>query len=146
MRPYLSAKFLRVGNHLINLELIQQLELRKDDSAVITVPGPRKSYQRIEVPAPAGRKLWEFFSENLVVIDFEPEAEEELKPKTKARTKRKAVEKVKLEAVEGTVQEQGESVPAKPDAKAKDHKPKPSKGKTESRGKEHRKADGKISK
>ena len=72
MRPYLTAKFLRVGYHLINVELIQQLELRKDDSAVITVPGPRKSFRMIAVPAPAGRQLWEFFSENLVVIDFEP--------------------------------------------------------------------------
>lgn len=74
MRPYITAKFLRVGNHLINLELIQQLELRKDDSAVITVPGPRKSFRMIEVPAPAGRQLWEFFSENLVVIDFDHES------------------------------------------------------------------------
>lgn len=89
MRPYLTAKFLRVGNHLINLELIQQLELRKDDSAVITVPGPRKSFQVIEVPAPAGRQLWEFFSENLVVIDFEPKEEEH------ARTKRKTGGKAK---------------------------------------------------
>jgi hypothetical protein len=90
MRPYLSAKFLRVGNHLINLELIQQMELRKDDSATITVPGPRKSYQVIEVPAPAGRQLWEFFSENLVVIDFDPKIEAEPKAKGKAAGKAKS--------------------------------------------------------
>lgn len=90
MRPYLSAKFLRVGNHLINLELIQQLELRKDDSAIITVPGPRKSYQVIEVPAPAGRQIWEFFSENLVVIDFDPKDVPAAKSKGKAAGKSKS--------------------------------------------------------
>jgi hypothetical protein len=119
MRPYLTAKFLRVGNHLINLEVIQQLELRKDDSALIMVPGPRKSFQRIEVPAPAGRKLWEFFSENLVVIDFEPEAEEELKPKAKVRTKPKAAEKLKSEPVEGAKEPKAKLSKAKSAAKAK---------------------------
>ncbi|MCW5964597.1 MAG: hypothetical protein KIT83_11210 [Bryobacterales bacterium] len=89
MRPYLTAKFLRVGNHLVNLELIQQLEVRKDDSAVITVPGPRKSFRMIEVPAPAGRQLWEFFSENLVVIDFEPKEDESAKSKHKPGGKTK---------------------------------------------------------
>lgn len=89
MRPYLTAKFLRVGNHLVNLELIQQLEVRKDDSAIITVPGPRKSFRLIEVPAPAGRQLWEFFSENLVVIDFEPKEDEAAKAKRKPGGKSK---------------------------------------------------------
>jgi len=90
MRPYLTAKFLRVGNHLINVELIQQLELRKDDSATITVPGPRKSFRMIAVPAPAGRQLWEFFSENLVVIDFEPkDAQISKAPKRKPTSKSK---------------------------------------------------------
>lgn len=92
MRPYLSAKFLRVGNHLINLELIQQVELRKDNSAIITVPGPRKSFRMIEVPDPAGRQLWDFFSENLVVIDFDQESTQptEIKQKSKAPGKEKA--------------------------------------------------------
>lgn len=110
MRPYLTAKFLRVGNHLINLELIQQLELRKDDSAIITVPGPRKSFQMIEVPAPAGRQLWEFFSENLVVIDFEPKAEEPAPESGKAAMKGKASPKAKG---------QKENSPKKPEVKAK---------------------------
>lgn len=124
MRPYLSAKFLRVGNHLINLELIQQLEVRKDDSAVITVPGPRKSYQRIEVPAPAGRQLWEFFSENLVVIDFETEApapsKEKGKDKAGSRTKEsKAGSKVKS-AEETEATSKGKAIPKKkPAAKPK---------------------------
>jgi hypothetical protein len=98
MRPYLSAKFLRVGNHLINLELIQQLELRKDDSAVITIPGPRKSFRVIEVPEPAGRQLWEFFSENLVVIDFDHESLSLSKGKDRSASKKKDSAKGKAKA------------------------------------------------
>ncbi|MDZ7638097.1 MAG: hypothetical protein U5J83_07580 [Bryobacterales bacterium] len=86
----MTARFLRVGNHLINLEVIQQVELRKDGSAVVAVPGPRKSLQRIQVPKPMGQELWDFFNENLVVIDFNAEAQEADPVEKKAKTKPKA--------------------------------------------------------
>ncbi|MCZ2156299.1 MAG: hypothetical protein LC114_20750 [Bryobacterales bacterium] len=89
MRSLLTARFLRVGSHLINLEVIQQVELRKDGSAMVVVPGPRKSLQRIEVLSPMGRELWDFFNQNLVVVDFhsEPEVEAVAPKKPKAKSK-----------------------------------------------------------
>ncbi len=113
MRPYLSAKFLRVGNHLINLELIQQLELRKDNSAVITVPGPRKSFRAIEVPAPAGRQLWEFFSDNLVVIDFDPKEEPAPKSKGKAAGKTKSAKDASIKKLDPKAGSSKKSQPKK---------------------------------
>ncbi len=118
MRPYLSAKFLRVGNHLINLELIQQLELRKDNSAVITIPGPRKSFRVIEVPDPAGRQLWDFFSENLVVIDFDHESLESSKSKERGSSKKKDASKGKAKA-EAVAEPESLKVPPKRKARAK---------------------------
>lgn len=105
MRSLLTARFLRVGNHLINLEVIQQVELRKDGTAIVAVPGPRKSLQRIQVPKPMGEELWNFFKENLVVIDFEAEAEkaapakkEKAKPKSQPKKKATKTAKKKPEA------------------------------------------------
>jgi hypothetical protein len=98
MRSLLTARFLRVGNHLINLEVIQQVELRKDGSAIVAVPGPRKSLQRIQVPKPMGEELWNFFNENLVVIDFDAEAGKAAAPKKekpKSQPKKKATKTAK---------------------------------------------------
>lgn len=110
MRSLLTARFLRVGNHLINLEVIQQVELRKDGSAMVAVPGPRKSLQRIEVLSPMGQELWDFFNENLVVIDFNSESGDaaappknsKTKPKPSAQAKKKAAKSSKQSAA-GTV-------------------------------------------
>lgn len=103
MRSLLTARFLRVGNHLINLEVIQQVELRKDGSAIVAVPGPRKSLQRIQVPKPMGEELWNFFNENLVVIDFDAEAGKAASPKKekakpKSQPKKKAAKATKKTA------------------------------------------------
>lgn len=89
MRSLLTARFLRAGNHLINLEVIQQVELRGDGSAIIVVPGPRKSLQRIEVLSPMGKELWDFFNENLVVVDFPAESGETVAPPRKSKAKSK---------------------------------------------------------
>ncbi len=89
MRSLLTARFLRAGNHLINLEVIQQVELRKDGGAIIVVPGPRKSLQRIEVLSPMGQELWDFFNENLVVVDFHAETGETVAPPKKSKAKSK---------------------------------------------------------
>jgi len=61
---------MRVGEHLINFEAIQQVTLKKDDSAVVTLNGPRKSMQQIRVAKPYGRELWSFVHDNLAVVDF----------------------------------------------------------------------------
>ena len=62
--------FLRVGEHLINLEAITQVTLRKDRSAVLLLQGPKKSLQQVSIPAPTGAEVWEFVRSNLVVIEF----------------------------------------------------------------------------
>lgn len=98
MRSLLTARFLRVGNHLINLEVIQQVELRKDGSAIVVVPGPRKSLQRIEVLSPMGKELWDFFNENLVVIDFNAESEDTVAPLKKSKAKPKPSPQAKKKA------------------------------------------------
>lgn len=98
MRPQLTARFLRAGNHLINLEVIQQMELRKDGSAIIVVPGPRKSLQRIEVLSPMGQELWDFFNENLVVVDFHAESGETVVPPKKSKAKAKPAPAPKTKA------------------------------------------------
>lgn len=98
MRPQLTARFLRAGNHLINLEVIQQMELRKDGSAIIVVPGPRKSLQRIEVLSPMGQELWDFFNENLVVVDFHAESGETVAPPKKSKAKAKPAPAAKTKA------------------------------------------------
>lgn len=98
MRSQLTARFLRAGNHLINLEVIQQMELRKDGSAIIVVPGPRKSLQRIEVLSPMGQELWDFFNENLVVVDFHAESGETVAPPKKSKTKAKPAPAAKTKA------------------------------------------------
>ena len=89
MRSLLTARFLRAGNHLVNLEVIQQVELRSDGSAIMVVPGPRKSLQRIEVLSPMGQELWDFFNENLVVVDFHTETGETVAPPKKSKAKSK---------------------------------------------------------
>lgn len=89
MRSQLTARFLRAGNHLINLEVIQQVELRNDGSAIVVVPGPRKSLQRIEVLSPMGQELWDFFNENLVVVDFPAESGVTVAPAKKSKAKAK---------------------------------------------------------
>lgn len=61
---------MRVGEHLINVEAIQQVTLKEDDSAVLTLIGPRKGLQQIRVPKPQGRELWTFVHENLAVVEF----------------------------------------------------------------------------
>lgn len=98
MRSLLTARFLRVGNHLINLEVIQQVELRKDGSAIVAVPGPRKSLQRIEVLSPMGQELWDFFNENLVVIDFNSESGDAVAPPKKSKSKPKPSAQAKKKA------------------------------------------------
>lgn len=70
MPSHFAARFLRIGFHLINLEAIQQVHLQADDSAVVTLNGPRKALQQIPVPAPFGRELWDFVHNNLVVVEF----------------------------------------------------------------------------
>ena len=62
--------FLRVGEHLINLEAITQVTLRKDRSAVLLLQGPKKSLQQVSLPAPTGGEVWEFVRSHLVVIEF----------------------------------------------------------------------------
>ncbi len=99
MRSLLTARFLRVGSHLINLEVIQQVELRKDGSAMVVVPGPRKSLQRIEVASPMGKELWDFFSENLVVVDFHSETEAVISAPKKPKAKEKAAPGAKKKTV-----------------------------------------------
>src|SRR3954447_10832008 len=70
MPAHFSARFMRVGTHLINLEAIQQVSLKADDSAVVTLNGPRKALQQIPVPTPHGRELWDFVHQNLVIVEF----------------------------------------------------------------------------
>ena len=70
MPSHFSVRFMRVGEHLINFEAIQQVTLKKDDSAVLTLSGPRKSLQQIRVAKPYGRELWSFVHDNLAVVDF----------------------------------------------------------------------------
>lgn len=68
--PAFSARFMRVGTHMINIEAIQRVDLRKDDSALLALSGPRKSLQLIPVPSPFGRELWQFVHDNLLLVEF----------------------------------------------------------------------------
>ena len=89
MRALITARILRVNTRIINLEVVQQVELRKDGSATVTVPGPRKSLQQVAVPKPYGQELWDFFNENLVVVDIDAErkAADEAKAKPAPKSK-----------------------------------------------------------
>ena len=96
MPSHFSVRFMRVGEHLINFEAIQQVTLKKDDSAVVTLNGPRKGLQQIRVAKPYGRELWSFVHDNLAVVDFgesdlsEPPAgaQPEQQPSKKRKKKR----------------------------------------------------------
>ncbi len=87
MSSRLNAKFVRFGVHLINIEAVQHVSLRKDGAAIVVMPGPKKSLQQIVVPKPAGQQLWDFVQQELVVADFgdfsPPEPTKPLKPKKK---------------------------------------------------------------
>jgi len=70
MRGTVSVRFIRVGCYLVNLEAVQQVQLRKDGSAELMLHGPKKSLQIIRIPAPAGRELWQFVMDHLAIVEF----------------------------------------------------------------------------
>lgn len=75
MRSQLPTRFLRIGSRLINVEAIAEVKLNKDSSAVMLLQVPGKSLERMPIPQPAGREVWEFVMQNLVVAEFgEPPA------------------------------------------------------------------------
>lgn len=85
IRSQVPVRFLRLDKHLVNIEAIQQVFLSKDgESATVTLVGPRKSLQQITVPGPAGREIWQFVAENLVVAEFTTKSPEPPVVKEKA--------------------------------------------------------------
>ncbi len=106
MPAHFSARFMRVGEHLINVEAIQQVTLKKDRSAVLTLNGPRKSLQQIRVPQPWGSELWSFVHQNLVVVDFgEPVDGEKQPPPAKDDRPQKKGKKAKDQRRKGAAAE-----------------------------------------
>jgi len=70
MAAQFSTRFIRVQSNLINIEAIQRVQLNSNGSAVLLLNGPRKALQRIEVPAPYGKDIFEFVGQHLAIMEF----------------------------------------------------------------------------